>query len=88
MLATRRRGNMGEEQKYTAPYNTYRALASKVLVVVTPGNINDWAAYCDAVPGISHRYEHEAVARHGAKLPKDIAVAMFPQFDPAMYRSH
>ena len=77
---------MSDEPTYTKPYRTYTALASKVLVVAVPGSVGDWAAYCDAVPGMRHRDETEEVARHGDKISKELAVVMFPQFDPAMFR--
>lgn len=38
----------------------------------------DWAAYIDAVPGINHDDEEAAVASRGEKLPRSIALAIFP----------
>lgn len=63
-----------------------RALSQKVLAVAVKGNINDWAAYIDAVPGQTHSKEGDAVMEKGEKLPKHIAVAIFPSYDPKLYR--
>ena len=61
---------------------SYRALASKVLVVAKQGGRgDDWAAYIDAVPGISHCIEWQLVAERGTKLPYNVAKVLFPAFD-------
>ncbi len=58
------------------------ALATKVLVVAKQGSAEyDWAAYIDAVPGMSHRHEVELVKREGTKLPYEVAKVLFPSFD-------
>lgn len=57
------------------------ALASKVLVVATEGQVHDWAAYIDAVPGICHDKEYKLVASEGTKLPYKIARIIFPELD-------
>lgn len=61
---------------------SWRALASKVLVVAKQGGAEyDWAAYIDAVPGINHTQEVEEVKRSGTKLPYEVAKVLFPSFD-------
>ena len=72
--------------EYQKPFTTYHALAHDVLVVASAGRADDWAAYVGAVPGKSHKSEWRAVAAEGAKLSKELATAMWPQFDPAKYR--
>ena len=57
-----------------------RALSSKVLVVaVINEDIRDWAAFIDAVPGMSYEQEKAEVARVGNKIPYEIAKILFPQ---------
>ena len=38
-----------------------------------------WKAYISSVAGHSEELDSQYVARWGAKLPKEIAVAMFPK---------
>lgn len=61
-------------------------LARRVAVVAVGGAIGDWAAYIDAVPGIDHTKEINQVRLGGQKLPKEIAIVIFPELDPLMYR--
>jgi len=63
-----------------AKMRRYLALDRKVLTVAIEGEVEDWAAYIGAVPGNSHQHESEEVARHGTKLPFDVAKALFPDF--------
>ena len=63
----------------------YTALASKVLVVCVDSD-EDWAAYCDAVPGINHEQELESVARMGSKISPRLAKVLFPSMDIEKYR--
>jgi len=59
----------------------YLALAQKVLAVAKSNDdIGDWAAYIDAVPGDDHETEYMNVARHGDKLPENVAKLLFPGF--------
>ena len=68
-------------------YFVRSALAQKVLVVarvevyenMPDGKKGLWAAYIDAVPGMNHNDEYEAVARCGDKLSKHLAEVIFPQ---------
>ena len=55
-----------------------RALASRVLVVATTRVECAWAAYIDAVPGLNHALEQDAVVRHGGKLDEWLARCLFP----------
>jgi len=74
------------------PNNEYysKALDRNVLAVanvLTPPNMKPlWKAYIGAVPGKNHDKEWELVAVCGAKLPKKIAQAIFPQFSEVEWR--
>jgi len=56
------------------------ALHTRVIVVAVEGSIGDWTAYIADVPGESHDYEWQEVMRSGAKLPREVAEALFPDF--------
>jgi len=58
----------------------YTTLDRKVLVVAVEGKIKDWAAYIGAVEGKNHMKEMDEVAKHGTKIPKEIARLLFPRF--------
>jgi len=58
----------------------YRALDRKVLCVAVKRVEGAWCAYIAAVPGENHQKELDLVKRFGAKLPKEIALEVFPQF--------
>jgi len=75
-----------DEKMWAEPCCRFLALASNVLAVCVPGEVGDWAAYIGTVPGMCHDQEWQEVARHGEKLPRKIAQATFPRFDPAKYR--
>ena len=62
-----------------------RALATRVLVVARTRIEGTWAAYCDAVPGMDHDQEQEAVLAHGDKLSESVAVMLFPEFNGMPY---
>jgi hypothetical protein len=62
------------------------ALARQILVVATPGQADDWAAYIGVVPGKNHDDEEASVIETGSKLRECIATAMFPALDPKKYR--
>jgi len=58
-----------------------------VAIVAVQGGARDWAAYI----GGTDRTEHEMDAiedamRHGSKLSRTEAVALFPQLNPKTYR--
>ena len=57
----------------------YHPLAMKVLTIAVMGEIGDWAAYVDAVPGISHKREALEMLESGnaTKLPKDVAKLIY-----------
>lgn len=63
----------------------WRALHQKVLVVAVKRIPGEWCAYIKNVPGESHMRELEEVKSWGAKLPKDVALACFPQFEGTPY---
>ena len=62
------------------------ALDSKVLVVAVQGEMKDWAAYIGAVPGEKHDLEWQQVARRGTKLPKAVALLLFPTWKKLRWR--
>lgn len=74
-----------EEANAFEPIVRHRALASRVLVVARTRVECAWAAYCDAVPGIDHRVEREAVMDYGAKLDERTARALFPELAEVPY---
>ena len=76
--------SVAEAQAWT-PIQRTRALASRVLVVAQTRVVCQWAAYCDAVPGMNHRNEWQAVLDYGAKLDEAVARALFPEFDEVAY---
>lgn len=65
---------------------TIVALAKDVLAVAVEGGNKDWAAYIGAVPGNCHDIEWQRVKDHGAKLRKEIAEILFPQFKHLRWR--
>lgn len=55
-------------------------LSQRVLAIATLGGAgNDWSAYIYDVPGIDHDLERCIVAKHGSKLSKEVASALFPR---------
>jgi hypothetical protein len=58
----------------------YIALSRKVIAVAIEGEVKDWAAYIDGVPGDNHFLEAKEVARTGTKLPQKVAEILFPDF--------
>ena len=63
----------------------WRALAQTVLVVAVKRIPGEWCAYIKDVPGEKHERELEDVKAWGAKLPENLALAMFPQFEGTPY---
>lgn len=63
----------------------YSALSSRVLVVACTRIEGVWSAYCDAVDGMDHKREADAVLRHGDKLAEPVARVLFPQFENIPY---
>ena len=74
-----------EEAKEWSPLTTHSALAMRVLCVAQTRIEGTWAAYCNAVPGISHRHEAQSVLDHGDKLPEGVARELFPGFGGIPY---
>ena len=62
------------------------ALDSRVIAVAVEGGIGDWSAYIGAVEGRNHDEEWEEVARHGTKLPREVAELLFPDFKHLVWR--
>lgn len=58
----------------------WKALESKVIAVLIK-RVDGWAAYIGSVPGVCHKNEVALVAQEGTKLPKKIALAIFPDAD-------
>ncbi len=67
------------------PYVLHVALSPRVLVVAQTRIEGAWAAYCDAVPGSSHRDERGSVLERGTKVPESLARLLFPSFDAIRY---
>ena len=59
------------------PDTCHRALAARVLCAMTTRPDGKWAAFVDAVPGMSHPREQARVLEHGQKLPESLARAVF-----------
>ena len=74
-----------EEARDFIPCVLTRALAANVLCVARTRVECAWAAYVDAVPGINHKNEIEAVLDRGAKLPENVARAVFRHFGEVPY---
>ncbi len=56
------------------------ALSKRVLAIaIVNDEIKDWAAYIDAVPGVSHDREKDEVGRTGTKLSFQLAKVLFPE---------
>ena len=67
------------------PATQRQALAMRVLAVANTRVEGSWSAYINAVPGINHEEEMEAVLRHGDKLHEPIARSLFPAFRELRY---
>jgi len=63
----------------------YKALHSKVLCVAKE-DYGEWSAYIGPVVGKNHDEEYEEVLKHGNKLPKAVALAIFPDFKSYRWR--
>ena len=74
-----------KEIKDWTPTIRVHSLASEVLVVAKTRIEGSWAAYCDAVPGMFHDKEYDAVLRRGDKLMEEIARVLFPEFKDLPY---
>ena len=67
------------------PTTYFRALSRNVLVVAVTRIEGSWKAYCDSVPGQSHRAEQELVMERGTALPEDTARTLFPFMSEVPY---
>jgi hypothetical protein len=76
--------SVAEAQAFV-PLQCIRALSSRVLVVAQTRVVCSWAAYCDAVPGMNHQHEWQAVLDYGTKLDEGVARSLFPEFDEVPY---
>lgn len=65
----------------------WRCMAQRVMFVAVVNvrfdergeiGFSDWAVYCDAVPGLHHPLEYEAVAANGDKVEEALAKYLFP----------
>ena len=63
------------------PIKVRRVLSMRVLAVAVTRVEGAWCAYVDAVPGVNHELEQEAVLANGDKLDESVARALFPSFD-------
>ncbi len=63
----------------------YKSIGYKVLAVASMNfEVGDWACYIDAVPGIHHDLEWEAVAAEGDKCDETLATILFPRIADSM----
>lgn len=76
---------VGRKMSAWTPTIRIYALANRVLVVAKTRFEGTWAAYCDAVPGINHKIESDAVLQDGDKLLEDVARKLFPVFEELPY---
>ena len=67
------------------PQVIHKALSMRVLCVARTRIEGAWCAYCDAVPGLNHKEETRLVLSNGDKLPKNLAKALFPEFEGVPY---
>ena len=61
----------------------YYPLAKDVLAVAVEGAVGDWCAYVGAVKGLDHEAEQNLVAKTGAKMRRDVAKLLFPEWAKA-----
>ena len=54
-----------------------KPLAQKVLAVAAHDG-RDWVVFIDAVPGVCHEKEAQAVLEHGDKTSETLAKFLFP----------
>lgn len=64
----------------------YTALANGVIAAAKEGAVGDWAAYIMKTEGKNHYEESGEVLRHGTKLDRRIAEAIFPDFKDLRWR--
>lgn len=63
----------------------WKALDLHVLVVAVKRDEGCWCAYIKDTPGDNYEKELERVKNHGNKLPKTIALAIFPMYEEIPY---
>jgi len=64
-----------------------RVLASRVITVASINDdVGEWTAFIDAVPGMNHDEEWQAVLYRGTKLDERIAKVIFPEFTHLRWR--
>ena len=77
--------------KTTADANAWKrevqvvALSSKVLAVAATRPDGTWKAYVDAVPGMDHDQEWEAVLSQGCQMMEQWARGIFPRLEGMRY---
>ena len=74
-----------DEAHQWVPNTIIRPLATRVLCVAKTRVEGAWAAYCDAVPGMSHDAEAVEVLHTGQKMFEQHARAVFPEFEGVPY---
>ena len=68
-----------------APEVRWHALANRVLAAARTRVEGTWKAYIDAVPGMNHLAEVQAVLDQGTQLAEPIARQLFPEFEEVPY---
>ena len=74
-----------DEAQVFEPLIRFRPLSARVLCVARTRVECSWAAYVDAVPGMSHCKETAPVLDYGAKLAEPLARILFPEFADVPY---
>lgn len=66
-----------EDGRSATIYITYSLAMRVMAVAILNFKVGDWSAYVNAVPGMNHRNEWREVAKHGDRLPRKAAEALF-----------
>lgn len=74
-----------EEAKEWSHTSCRHMLHRQVMCIARTRIEGKWSAYCFPVPGINHDYEEYLWETEGDKLPKKIALALFPYFEGIPY---
>jgi hypothetical protein len=74
-----------EEAQGWTPTSTRRMLHRQVMCLARTRVEGKWCAYCFPVPGINHDNEEYLWENEGVKLPKEIALILFPYFEGIPY---